>query len=265
MILPTISIINEVGVYTHPGKIGDIIYSLAAIREDLRVNGVDRAKLLFYNDPDLTLGQMTTDIVNNMEPLLLSLPYIESATLSEQPVHCRLTHWRNWLKQYDTIAAAHLASLGFTEFSSLSVPWISVSPMPAYRVIFSLTPRWRDNPHFPWQMLANEYAQIAGFVGTTDEYDAFCTSIGFAMPYVKTSCLLSLARTIAGSDLFVGNQNASFALASAMRIPRILDCSTAYDNCDWGSPECIAVRKNCTITIGRCDWLLTNGRTLSRL
>ena len=50
------------------------------------------------------------------------------------------------------------------------------------------------------------------FVGLQEEYAEFVSEFGY-MPHVRTNDFLELARVIAGSKAFIGNQSSPLALA----------------------------------------------------
>ncbi len=74
------------------------------------------------------------------------------------------------------------------------------------------------------------YHRVAGFVGTTAEHEDFCRSVG-PVPLLLTSSLLDLARVIAGSRLFVGNQSCPAAIAEGLKHALILEVYPPLPNC----------------------------------
>lgn len=256
--------IAEEGEYSHTGKIGDVIYALPAIMEDLRHKRLPTAHLFLYDDYATTEGHMDQDLVANVAPLLLNQAYIAGVSFSPRPVQCHLTGWRSWMGRYDTIVGAHLVTLGHGDADVFSEPWIKVEGRRVKQVIFNLTARWKDHQAFPWEMVAKRFADCSGFVGTQEEHEDFLRLTNTEIPRLRTRNLLDLAQIIAGADLFVGNQSSPFALAAAMRVPRLLDASSAYDNCDWGAPECIAVKKHTVLTMSRVDWIMEHGAHASK-
>ena len=55
-----------------------------------------------------------------------------------------------------------------------------------------------------------------------EEYERMKLSIP-QLEYKKTDNFLSLASTIAGAKLFIGNQSFPYSLAEAIKVPRILE------------------------------------------
>lgn len=73
---------------------------------------------------------------------------------------------------------------------------------------------------------------MAGFVGTAAEHQDFCRSVG-PVPWIATADFLDLARVIAGSELFVGNQSCPSALAEGLKHTMILEVYPPLPNCGF--------------------------------
>jgi hypothetical protein len=69
-----------------------------------------------------------------------------------------------------------------------------------------------------------------------EEYKDFCAECG-QVEYLPTKTLLEAARAIAGSELFIGNQSAPYAIAEGLKHRSILEV------CLW-QPDCIYRRLN---------------------
>jgi ADP-heptose:LPS heptosyltransferase len=55
-------------------------------------------------------------------------------------------------------------------------------------------------------------------VGTDDEYDDFVRSFGNVARHLTKDCL-EVAKAIAASKLYVGNQSSAFWIAAGLRVP----------------------------------------------
>lgn len=224
--------------FFHSGDLGDIIYSLPAIR------GLGGGTLFLGphkpSPPFLCRERMDKKRAGLIIPLLKEQPYIHDVVFidRQQKVDHDLNQFR--LLIYGASMDGHkcwtLSSLVLKAFSlpaSLELtPWIDVKPLShAPDVIFSRSQRYH-NPDFSWVRVYREYGKDAGFIGTKQEYDIFCSEIG-QVPFIKTSDLLEVARYIAGSKLFVGNQSCPFAIAEAMKHPAILEWNVNSQNCHF--------------------------------
>jgi hypothetical protein len=127
------------------------------------------------------------------------------------------------------LADMHLATLGLGP-EHRNEAWIVVDhPVRATAVTFARSSRCQ-NSHFPWRQVWEEYHKMAGFVGTRKEHDDFCRSVGY-VPLIKTTDLLEVARVIAGSRLFVGNQSCPAAIAEGLKHTMVLEAFPALPNC----------------------------------
>lgn len=271
--------------FMQPRNLGDLIYSLWGIKtvcEDLNCKAVIYQwlnKEAFYyegakhptkgsNGNDVTMNQKMFDMVR---PLILSLPYIEDfLPYQGETVHFnldRISHMninipfgeiRNWIGY---VYPELQADLGEQVIDSFGV-WMQVS-LEKYKdikssIIVNRTSRYR-NPHIHYGLL-NKYAQSNKiyFVGTLDEFSEFSGFVASA-EYLKVDNFLELAYYIAMCKLFVGNQSFCFALAEAMKIPRVLEvCSFAPNVIPVGKHAYQYYDKECFETI--LDMLLLSNR-----
>jgi hypothetical protein len=102
-------------------------------------------------------------------------------------------------------------------------------------VIINRTSRYQ-NPWFPWKEIVQHYGSRIIFVGLHHEYTAFIKEYGI-VSYRETSDFLELARLIAGSRLFIGNQSSANAIAEGLKhnliqetCLHITDCIFKRDN-----------------------------------
>lgn len=210
----------------HAGDLGDLIYGLCAVRA---VGGGEVR--LFRCNHRHTAFPMTRQRASLIEPLLLEQPYISGVWYSESPIESPLNEFRRPGFWQRTIADSHLATMGMP-FTERDRPWIHVDrKVSEYPVLFHRSARYH-NPFFPWNRILEQYGQHAVFVGLPHEHQAFCKRFG-PISYVPTANLLELARMIAGSRLFVGNQSAPFAIAEALKANAILEVCPKYDNCSY--------------------------------
>jgi ADP-heptose:LPS heptosyltransferase len=67
------------------------------------------------------------------------------------------------------------------------------------------------------------------FVGVEEEYKDFITQVPHA-EWARVNDFLQLARIIAGSRLFIGNQSFPFAIAEALKVPRVVELDPLTPN-----------------------------------
>lgn len=111
----------------------------------------------------------------------------------------------------------------------LSKPWLEVEPDDSLQdtIIVNRTLRARND--------SINYRFLKGspviFVGHVDEFERF--GIENELPdliYLETRNLLELAIAIRSCKFFIGNQSLCFALAEAMKVPRILETCSYLPN-----------------------------------
>jgi FkbM family methyltransferase len=220
-------------VFTHSGDIGDIIYSLPAIRA--KGGGV----LILFDSPGKTAHGMTEAKVNRLRPLLESQAYIESVQWSSKPIESSLNGFRDHMNQ-GNLADAHLATQGLN-WSHRFHKWLSVEPNKKYRFLFSRSARYR-NWAFPWQSIVYRYGSDAAFVGFEDEWKDFCNDFGYVRFAEQQGDFLELAKLIAGCEMFIGNQSSPLAVAHGLKHNLIMEISPGSSH-----PHCVFQRKNCII------------------
>jgi len=234
--------------FRHSGKLGDIIYSLPAIKA---LGGgsyfVDHRTEHFQKPP---LGEKSAQM---MVDLLRTQSYIQQADLYDgRPVTCDLDRFREGavgVHVFNSIRSGvsriastflgeageqitaqiapriemdlpqwHWECAGLPGKAEVSAPWISGIPGKRLAdIVISKTDRHPGE--FDWCAL-REFSDRAIFVGHEDEHRAFCAT-HFRVNFYKAADLVDFVRVVAGAKLFVGNQSFGLALADALRTPRV--------------------------------------------
>ena len=195
--------------YLHNGAMGDIIYALPVLRAQPGVLALTKEKQKDF-----------------LAPLLALQPYIEKVT-SYNPLEpfIDLRKYR-WISQADLtkhLATCHAEAAGVAV--DLETPWLeAVEPRTVAKIIVNRTSRYYGE--LDWKALHPFLADTA-FVGTEKEHRKF----PFVVAYHPTTNALELAQVIAGASLFIGNQSCAFAIAEALKHPRVLEVSHDKPNC----------------------------------
>lgn len=222
-------------VFSHSGDIGDIIYSLPTIK------ACGGGKLTLFDYPGRTAHGMTEAKMLRMKPLLELQPYIHGVDFSEGMPDSSLNGFRHH-GGHGNLADMHLATHGL-DWTHRQEKWIQVDKaVHAYDVIIHRSDRYHNNAGgFPWRRILEFYAGRVGFCGFPEEHWNFSNEFG-DVPFVRAGDLLELARVIAGSKLFCGNQSSPCAIAHGMKHPTIMEV------CPGGSQHhCIFQRMNCIL------------------
>lgn len=221
--------------FKHGANIGDLIYSLPAIRNVCRKYG-KKARIctafnltgVYQNKHPLGNRLFTPEMFNVAAPLIEALDFVESFEHWENQceIHFNLDEIRD---HCDALGMPHTeirqwVMMLFPELSgNISEPWIpknkSNPTIPPY-IALNLTQRYR-NPNINYRFLQDVPVPVV-FLGTSDEHDLIIKQVRKAQ-YLKTKNYAEVAGVIGGSKLFIGNQSSCFAVAEGMSHPRLLE------------------------------------------
>jgi hypothetical protein len=260
--------------FMQPRNLGDLIYSLWGIKnvcEKLNCKAViyqwvNREAFYYEGAKHPTKGDSGNEVTMNrkmfdmVRPLMLALPYVDDfLEYQGETVHFnldRISHMqinipfgeiRNWIGYCFPELQADLGDKVIEiPFSYLHSPKYDVSEA----IIVNRTTRYR-NPHIHYGVL-NKYVSKGHkiyFAGTLDEFSEFSGFVHSA-EYLKVDDFLELAFYISQCKLFIGNQSFCFALAEAMKVPRVLEvCSFAPNVIPIGKEAYQYYDEECFITI----------------
>jgi len=202
-------------VFSHTGHIGDII----AFIPIYRALGGDF--LLIFDDAGML--PMTGYKYNSLKPLLDSQGIPNSMNADGKSVDVDMSGWRECYRDDISLIDSQARYVNLvsrkTGHMKINDPWIKVEedPLTKNRVIFNRSHRYR-NDKFPWKDVLHFYGKKALFIGTKEEHEDFCKIVG-NVEYYKTPSCLDVAKAIAGSDFFVGNQSSAFWIAASLMKP----------------------------------------------
>ncbi|MDD5423262.1 MAG: hypothetical protein PHT32_07595, partial [Candidatus Omnitrophica bacterium] len=215
---------SGIKTFKHSGNLGDIIFSLPTI---IALGG---GKLyLSNNTPGIETRVFTDKSLEQMIELLKTQPYLADVRrYNNEHIDYNLDKFREIFACYDHIARWHLKA--FSVDFDLSRPWLeNIRPIKTAEIVVNNTFRDRDVP-LNWNILEGLEERCV-FAGLEHEYEKFRNVIGLKIPWHPTKDLLEYARVIKGARLFIGNQSLGFALAEAMKVPRILEVHHHCPSC----------------------------------
>lgn len=232
---------------------GDTIYLLSAIRHVCLQKQRKAEIYVWLNRPwaDSVEGQKHPYGVNKyaldmMKPLVESQDYI--ACFKEwqgETVACDLDDIRH--KTHSTMPHGSIMRWAGQIWPDMqpnaSQPWIhaitvaytpqgikrmhpvsleELKPSPASgKILINRTGRWR-NDHIHYWFLRDMQDQLV-FTGLPEEHEAFCKEWELTIPRLEVVDFLDLAIAIKSCRYFMGNQSLCFAIAEAMKVPRLLE------------------------------------------
>jgi hypothetical protein len=227
--------------FKHSGHSGDIIYSLPAIKALSR--GRPATLYLQPGQPAYFPSEMRPHPVGDVKlnaymanallPLLRIQPYLSAVEIySGQSIDYDLDAFRDvWLPT----DRGHIARWYFWVYGiagDLSKPWLHISGYKSAdnAIVLARSHRYQNGDldfHF-----LNDFGEIR-FVGTRAEYEDMKRILP-NLKYVECNDFLCLAHVIRSARFFIGNQSFPYAIAEALKVPRVLE---VYPYCPNVIPE----------------------------
>ena len=230
--------------FVHSGNLGDIIYSLPAVRAlgggtmYIKLDGVADAIRKYNNGPvpDDYRGRLSAKDFEMLAPLLDAQPYIEATQVfhPNQTVEVDLDQFRavagqsfatNFLSTYNK-------ALGLPDGDiSGEWPWLFVEPTKIAEFVVCRSARYRSNKSSTiptWKAIidGNDFENRAVFVGLPEEAEEFNQLFDVSIPYYKCKDFLDMAQVIAGADTFFGNQTFAYGIAQGLGKDTVLETLT---------------------------------------
>lgn len=232
-------------IFYHCGDFGDIIYALPTIRSmgggDLVIG--PEMKLGFGVQTRQRFNQETFEVI---APLLRVQPYLSNVQFSPAmpEMDVDLNQFRRYFLEEPEMRRRGDRRLNLAEthlwtfqqpLEACTVPWLAVDraeKVAERPVLIHRSSRWR-NSAFPWDQVLEMHGHHAAFVGVPEEYEDFMRAWGHIcrIPYFPTKNFLELARLIAGSELYIGNQSAPYAIAEGLKKNTLQEVWLEGPNC----------------------------------
>ena len=212
------------------GDAGDIFVMLATLKHTGRKCDV------YLRDARNTAGIVHR--AHLVKPLIEAQTYIGAVHIwKDEKLHWESEKFRTYGYVNNKLNLAHNHAQaavrdGFIrDMPDVSKPWLTVDPDTAYRnrVIVNRSPRY-NNPRFPWKEVVEYFGGMIVFIGLAEEHARFCGAFG-QVEYQPTGDFLEVARIIAGSALFIGNQSACMTIAEGLKHPRIQEVCIEHPDC----------------------------------
>lgn len=224
------------------GDIGDIVILLGILKQI--PNGPHTLLLKPSHGTKARPGSGAETMLRVMKPLAEAQSYISEMrmwTPNDREDWSSADFRRDDYQHGNTLFDAHLNHLirthgigaGFTANEPwLEIPEVSVVPD---RIVIARSGRHR-NTSFPWAAVVHKYSYRLLFTGLHHEWREFCGHYGF-VDYAPTENMLDVAKVIASSVLFIGNQSSPNAVAEGIKHNMIQEVALH-------APDCIYQRTN---------------------
>lgn len=216
--------------FSHSGHTGDVIYGMPAMYSLAKGRKINLYLRLHQPATEFTRGMthpngkvmLNEKSVELFTPLMLQQPNIHIfKALEGETVHYDLSIFKAFPFDYRMSSITRYFLYTFGVGADLHIPWLHVTPNTDYadKIVIARSSRYRS-PEISYRFL-HKYSNLV-FVGLPDEYEDFRQYVPGA-EYHPVNNFLELARIIAGSRLFIGNQSFPFALAEALKVRRVLE------------------------------------------
>ena len=215
--------------FLHHGHLGDIINSLPAIKEISKNKDcalyIQKEKLIpsDVRSKDHPFGSvyLTEDSIIKMLPLLKRQKYLKDVDIyKDQKIDIDLNFFRELPINFNIDSVRwyfHLTG----SFADLSENYLEVDNHEKFKnYIVIMRSLRRQNKFIDYSFLSS-YRKIV-FVGLEKEFNDLKSKIN-NLEYYDSKDFLELAMIIKNANLFIGNLSFGYALAEALKVPRLLE------------------------------------------
>jgi hypothetical protein len=218
---------------SHSGNAGDIIYALPTIDAIRRLTGARIELYLRLGQPLILSGYNNHPLGNvmlnqKMAEMLIKLlrpqSYIDLVEIhTDQTIDIDLDYFRAGGIPLDKGNIARWCSYLTGVNPVLWKPWLTVEPDKSYSNIIVMARSERYRNYTIDYKFMNKYPDIV-FIGVESEYNDIKKTIPH-IRWVQVEDFMQMARIIAGSKFFIGNQSFPYSIAEGLKVPRILETS----------------------------------------
>ena len=225
-------------VFSHSGKIGDVVFSLPFCRAVAASSGRDRFRFHLkigtvaeklrpggFRERMIMFDAASAELVR---PLLERQPFVESVSVSgelpERALDLDLFRVQDCLPLWGGSLPLHYLPLApwLADAPDLSRPWLfggRAVDLGGRSIALFATKRFR-RPGFSFSFLEPFRDEIL-FLGTDAEHAAFERAF-FPVEHRRTADFAEALDVLSSVRLAIGNQTGLFAVAEALKIPRLL-------------------------------------------
>lgn len=223
--------------FCHPGTFGDTLYGMIAVKilgggdVYIKLNGVNEVAWNAFGavNAGVHSGRYTQKDLDFLFPLLDHQSYIHKldvwrneAVDYDLGTHYKFTTGPNGWQGNQTECYGLVCGLDIKKYhKELNIdPWLDpVEPIriPGRPIVINRTGRYlQGGDPMPemWVKWVNEgLDQVAVFLGTQEECDAFNRQFKCKVPYKPVTDMLEMARIVQGSEMVIANQSPVMAVA----------------------------------------------------
>ena len=220
---------NDEISFLHYGHLGDIINSLPVIKDISKSKKcnlyIQKNKMMpiqvVSKDHPFGSVYLTEKSIKKMLPLLRQQEYLKNVEIySEQKIDVDLNFFRELPINFNIDSVRwyfHLTGC----FPDLSKKYLEVKNHEKFKDYIVIMRSLRRQNKFINYSFLSTFKNIV-FVGLKNEFDDLKIKIN-NLEYYDSSDFLELAMIIKNSKLFIGNLSFGYALAEALKVPRLLE------------------------------------------
>jgi len=205
-------------VYVHNGAMGDIIYSIpAVIAKGAGIYYITKKPMELFLSPLLEIQKCVLQVKSGFP----DVPYINLCN------YRKVANRAIQQKIPKHLAESHLEAIG-VKFD-ISQSWLeNIESKSIFPIVVNRSLRYWGSLN--WSLLKSMEKEI-GFIGLKKEFQWFVSETRINPGYIKVTNALEMTQAISGSKLFIGNQSLAFAIAEALKHPRVLEVCPGIENC----------------------------------
>ncbi len=215
--------------FLHYGHLGDIINSLPVIKEISKNKNcnlyIQKNKPIpdhvFSKDHPFGSVYLTENAIIKMIPLLKEQKYLQKVEVfKDQEINIDLNFFRKLPINFNIDSIRWYSQLTGC-FPDLSKNYLEVNSDSKFKDYIVIMRSLRRQNQFVNYSFLSSYTKLV-FLGLKNEFDNLKSQIN-NLEYYDSKDFLELAMIIKNSKLFIGNLSFGYALAEALKVPRLLE------------------------------------------
>ena len=217
--------------FLHSGQLGDLIYSLATIKELSKSHKcklyiqIDKPMPLNYGNSSkkVFISKRSGDLIF---PLLRNQDFLDAVDIyKDEKIDINLDLFRDIpinLSFYSTRWFSHMCGINI----NVENTFLSAKPhnLIKNKIIIHRSPRYR-NPYINYKFLNNAKNLLC--IGLEDEFKNLKKEID-NLEFHDCKDFLEMAEIIKASKFYIGNMSFQYVMAEGLKIPRLLEASPDF-------------------------------------
>lgn len=219
--------------FLHSGHCGDLIYSLALIKElskshqcNLFIGVGKKIEGAYFKHPAKGV-YIDNRIAKQILPLLKFQSFLNEVKIhSEENIDINLDLFRdlpislnfNSCRWYFHLTGVHV---------DLSAPYLNSTEHKNIKDKIVILRTFRYRNHFINYKFLNKIEEDIIFIGLKEEFEDLKKDIPKLQHYEPEN-FFEMSQIIKSSKFFLGNQTPAFAIAESLKVPRLLECSPDF-------------------------------------